>query len=391
MTDSAPERIMDLGRRRAALPERDSPGPVRAVLYRDGHREGEAGTVAEARRAVGERSGLMAWISMTTPDRGQLTEVARLFGLPSLALEDAIVAHQRPKAEVYRGVLFLVLRPARYDTARESVQVDEIHLFAGQDFVVTIGHTEQVDFETVRAGLEAEPRVLAHGTLAVVHAVLDLVVDGYAPVVSELQDDIDEVENQVFGGDSEASRRTYRLAREVIALSRAVDPLGAVLNAFLAPLTRDAERPGAGPDQRPPGDGALVSGGGDPALERRGLASAVPFHVAADRRGELHHRLRDVADHVATVRERVDGFRQLLQNIMSVNSALIDQAQNEAMKRVSSWGGILVVPTLISSVYGMNIAPRGGWHWAFSWPLALALMALSSLTLYVVFRRNGWL
>ncbi|WP_150255034.1 magnesium and cobalt transport protein CorA [Nocardiopsis deserti] len=392
MSDSAPERIMDLGRRRAALPERGSPGPVRAVLYRDGRREREADTVAEASSAAERDPGLMAWVSMTVPDRDQLTEVARLFGLPSLALEDAIVAHQRPKAEVYRGVLFLVLRPARYDTVRESVEVDEIHLFAGQDFVVTIGHTERVDFESVRDFLEAEPRALAHGTLAVVHAVLDLVVDGYAPVVSELQDDIDEAENQVFGGDSRASRRTYRLAREVILLSRAVEPLGGVLDRLMGPLAHDPERPGPpDPDPQPFADALVEPEGTRPPTRRRGLASADPFRIPAERRGELHHRLRDVADHVAAVRERVDGFRQLLQNIMSVNSALIDQAQNEAMKKVSSWGGILVVPTLISSVYGMNISPGGDYHWAFSWPLALALMALTSLSLYVVFRRNGWL
>ncbi len=390
MSDSAPERIMDLGRRRAALPHLDSPGPVSAVLYRDGHREREADTVAEAWSAAERDPDLMAWVSMTTPDRDQLTEVARLFGLASLALEDAIVAHQRPKAEVYRGVLFLVLRPARYDTVRESVDVDEIHLFAGHDFVVTIGHTEQVDLETVRGFLEAEPHVLAHGPLAVVHAVLDRVVDGYAPVVSELQDDIDEVENQVFGGDSQASRRTYRLAREVILLSRAVEPLGTVLDRLMGPLDHDPEHTGP-PDPQPFADALLEPEGPRPPTRRQDIASAYPFRISAERRGELHHRLRDVADHVAAVRERVDGFRQLLQNIMSVNSALIDQAQNEAMKKVSSWGGILVVPTLISSVYGMNISPGGDYHWAFSWPLALALMALTSLSLYVVFRRNGWL
>ncbi|PDP85342.1 magnesium transporter CorA [Glycomyces fuscus] len=389
MSDSAPERIMDLGRRRAALPHLDSPGPVSAVLYRDGHRERWADTLAEARSATERDPDLMAWISMTTPDRDQLTEVADLFGLPSLALEDAIVAHQRPKAEVYRGVLFLVLRPARYDTVRESVEVDEIHIFAGEDFVVTVGHTEQVDLRAVRGSLEAEPRALAHGPLAVVHAVLDLVVDGYAPVVSELQEDIDEAENQVFGGDSQASRRTYRLAREVILLSRAVQPLVGVLDRLMGALERD---PGhAPPEPRPFADVLLEPEGARPPSQRQDIASADPFRIPAGRRGELHHRLRDVADHVAAVHERVDGFRQLLQNIMAVNSALIDQAQNEAMKKVSSWGGILVVPTLISSVYGMNISPAGAYHWAFSWPLALALMALTSLSLYVVFRRNGWL
>ena len=361
MPDSSPERVMALGHEAALLPAQAAPGTVRAVLYRDGRRESETDTVEEARRAVTADSGLMAWVSMTAPDQEQLTDVARHFSLPRLALEDAIVAHQRPKVETYGDVLFVVLRPAGYDRGQETVQVGELHLFAGDGFVITIRHTGQVDVEAVRDHLEAEPRVLAHGPLAVVLAVLDRVVDAYAPVVFDLQDDIDEVETQVLDSAPQVSRRTYRLARQVIVLHRAVDPLDVALTDLMTILER--------PEGTEPG----------------------PPQAAGANRNVLHNLLRDVADHVTAVRDHVEGFRQILQNIMTVNSALIDQAQNEAMKKVSSWGGILVVPTLIASAYGMNIAPRPGYEWTFSWPLALALMALSSLTLYVVFRRNGWL
>ncbi|MEU0241225.1 magnesium and cobalt transport protein CorA [Nocardiopsis sp. NPDC006198] len=361
MHDSSPERVMALGHEAARLPARDSPGAVRAVLYRDGRREREADSVEEARLALARDSGLMAWISMDEPDQEQLTDTARHFSLPRLALEDAIVAHQRPKVETYGDVLFVVLRPAHYDREREAVRVGELHLFGGRGFVITIRHRGQVDVEAVRGRLEAEPRVLAHGSLAVVLAVLDRVVDAYAPVVFDIQDDIDEVETQVLDSDPEASRRTYRLARQVIVLHRAVDPLDVVMTDLMTLLER--------PEEADPG----------------------PPHAPAEARGTLHNLLRDVADHVSAVREHAEGFRQILQNIMSVNSALIDQAQNEAMKKVSSWGGILVVPTLIASAYGMNIPPGSGFEWMFSWPLSLLLMALSSLTLYVVFRRNGWL
>ncbi|MFD3685062.1 magnesium and cobalt transport protein CorA [Nocardiopsis sp. NPDC058631] len=360
MPDSSPERVMALGHEAALLPAQAAPGTVRAVLYRDGRREREADTAEEARRAATADSGLMAWISMTAPDQEQLTDVARHFALPRLALEDAIAAHQRPKVETYGDVLFVVLRPVGYDQNRETVQVGELHLFAGEGFVITIRHTGQVDVEAVRDHLEAEPRVLAHGPLAVVLAVLDRVVDAYAPVVFDLQDDIDEVETEVLDSDPKASRRTYRLARQVIVLHRAVDPLDVALTDLMTLL----ERPG----------------GTEPGPPRAPVENRI-----------LHNLLRDVTDHVTAVRDHVEGFRQILQNIMTVNSALIDQAQNEAMKKVSSWGGILVVPTLIASAYGMNIAPRPGYEWTFSWPVALVLMALSSLTLYVVFRRNGWL
>lgn len=394
MTDFPPERVMALGHNAASLPSRSVPGQVHTVLYRHGHREREASTVAEAHRAIHDDDGLFAWISMTAPDRDQLAEVARHFDLPELALEDAIVAHQRPKAEVYHGVLFIVLRPAHYDEARESVDFGEVHLFSGHNFAITIRHAQQIDFAAVRDQLEAEPRVLAYGPLAVVHAVMDRIVDAYAPVVASLQEDIDEVENQVFGGAPDASQRTYRLAREVILLSRAVDRLGTVLGDLVRLLTHPGthlDHPGTA--HRPSGALSADPHAADgPAPNHSSATAAVPFRGLTDeQRRVMYNHLRDTADHAAAVRERVDGFRELLQNVMSVDSALIDRAQNEAMKKVSSWGGILVVPTLIASVYGMDIARPGGFDWVFTWPLALVLMALSSLTLYLVFQRNGWL
>ncbi|WP_285733888.1 magnesium and cobalt transport protein CorA [Nocardiopsis sp. ATB16-24] len=373
MPDSSPERLMALGHRQAEPSEQGRPGRVRCVLYRDGRREGEVATVAEARRAVEEAPGSLTWISMSMPDHEQIFEAARVFDLPELAVEDAIVAHQRPKAEAYGGVLFLVLRPARYDEERESVDVGEVHVFVGHDFVITIGHTDQVDFEDVRALVEADPDTLAHGVLSVVYTILDRVVDAYAPVIAGIQQDIDEVEGQVFARDPKASPRIYRLAREVIALARAVDPLEVVLEALMEPLTKDTGPPGQ-------------TGAGSPAV-----SAARPFHIPEHQRTALHHRLRDVADHAAAVHERLDGSRQLLQNIMALNSALVDQAQNEAMKKVSSWGGILIVPTLIVSVYAVDIEPQPGFHWVFSWTVVLATLVLSSLCLYLLFRYKGWL
>ncbi len=359
----APERTLALGRAGAAPPAAAPPGPMWIRLYRDGRPDGSADTPARARDALAGHEGRMAWIALAEPSRDQLTDLARVFRLPPLALEDAVVAHQRPKAELYRDVLFSVLRPAGYDEKAEAVRVGEVHVFVGEDFVITITHTDRLDLSALRLRLEKEPRLLARGPLAVLYAVLDHVVDAYAPAVAALQEDVDELENEVFAGASGASRRTYRLAREVILLQRAVDPLGEVLEELMARLREPADRRPGGP--RPHGD-----------------------------RGDLEHlygHLRDIADHEAAVRERVDALGQLLQNIMSVNGTLVGQAQNEAMKKVSSWGGILVVPTLIASIYGMNIPPSPGFGWTFSWPLTLALMGLSSLGLYLLFRRNGWL
>lgn len=360
----SPERTLALGRAGAEPAGATAPGRMWIRLYRDGRPDGTAATPARAREALSGHAGRMAWIALADPARDQLAELARVFRLPPLALEDAVVAHQRPKAELYRDVLFAVLRPAGYDEDAEAVRVGEVHVFAGEDFVITITHTDRLDLSALRPRLEKEPRLLARGPLAVLYAVLDHVVDAYAPVVAALQEDVDELENEVFSGARGTSQRTYRLAREVILLQRAVDPLGRVLEEFMARLREPAEQRGPG-GPRPRGD-----------------------------RGELEHlygHLRDTADHEAAVRERVDALAQLLQNIMSVNGTLVAQAQNEATKKVSSWGGILVVPTLIASIYGMNIPPSPGFGWTFSWPLTLLMMGLSSLCLYLVFRRNGWL
>ena len=363
MTDPAPERIMALGHRAAMLPPETEPGPVRSVLYRSGQREREVDTIQEAGRAIAEDDGLMAWVDLSGPDRGQITEVASTFGLPDLVLEDALAAHQRPKAEIYHDVLFVVLRPARYDDAAEQVEIGETHLFASENAVITIQHTGHVDIEAVRDRLEAEHHILDQGPLGVVYAVLDRVVDAYAPVVAGVQEDIDELEDQVFDGDPRAARRTYRLTREVIRLQRAVDPLEELLRELVAPLEH--------PDRAAPGLPHL-----------RGTRTE---------RAAMRAHLRDVADHKTTVREHVDSFRQMLQDIMSVSNTLVDQSQNEAMKKISSWGGILVLPALIASIFAMNATPGPEHHWVFSWPITLGFMGLSALALYVIFRRNGWL
>lgn len=363
MPEPAPERTMAVGHKTTTAPSDAAPGEVRTLLYRDGRREWETDTVQEAHRAVTSDPALMAWVAMSAPNRTQLTELARTFGLPALALEDTIVAHQRPKVETYNGVLFAVLRPADYDEGYERVEVGEIHLFASENLVITIGHAEQIDLESVRRRLESEPRILRHGTLAVVYGVLDAVVDAYAPAISALQQDIDELETQVFDGDPQAPGRVYRLTREVILLQRAVDPLGSVLQDLMAP-----------PEHSDPAE-----------TDRPRTHSSDPDRVL------LHHHMRDVADHVTAAREHVDGFRQLLEDIMSVNNSLIDQSQNEAMKKISSWGGILVVPALIASFYGMNNAPQGAIHWMFSWPATLVLMVVSAIVLYGIFRHYDWL
>jgi magnesium transporter len=336
---------------------------VAAAIYRDGRRVDSPATVAEAARQLRDQRGTMAWIGLYRPAEAQLLAVAEEFGLHELAVEDAIVAHQRPKLERYGDTLFVVLRAARYLDDVEEVEFGEIHLFVGSNFVLTVRHGQAPDLAAVRRRMEEDPDLLRLGPEAVLYAILDGVVDGYAPVVAGLQNDIDEIETEVFRGDPKVSRRIYELSREVIEFQRATSPLLGMLDGLMAGFEK----------------------------------------YETDE--ELQRYLRDVADHATTVAERVDGFRQMLADILTVNATLVSQAQNEEIKnlteasyeqneeikRVSAWAAILFAPTLIGTVYGMNFDRMPELGWVFGYPFALALMAVVSLTLYALFKRRGWL
>ena len=349
---------------RGVTPAGVQPSFVDAAIYRDGRRVESPPDLAQTFRGLRRQPpGAMAWIGLYRPEGAELLAAADEFGLHGLAVEDAIAAHQRPKLERYGDTLFVVLRAARYLDATEEVEFGEIHLFVGPGFVLTVRHSQAPDLAAVRQRMETEPALLAHGPEAVLYAILDEVVDGYAPVVAGLQNDIDEIETAVFLGDPHVSKRIYALSREVIEFQRATQPLLDVL-------------------------GALMGG-----FEKYAINE------------ELQRHLRDVADHATTVAERVDGFRQMLGNILAVNAALVSQAQNEKMerlteasyaqneqiKRISAWAAILFAPTLIGTVYGMNFKHMPELRWVAGYPLSLALMALVCSGLYVVFKRRGWL
>ena len=332
------------------------------AIYVDGRRAADPESLEQTYELLRDEHG-MGWIGLYRPDDEEIASVATEFGLHELAVEDAVHAHQRPKLEHYGDTLFVVLRPARYVDPEEVVEIGELHVFVGKDFVVTVRHANKPDLALVRKRLESDPELLEHGPEAVLYAILDRVVDDYIPVVAGLQTDIDEIETQVFGGDPGVSRRIYQLSREVIEFQRACDPLLDVLDSLADGLDQD--------------------------------------RVDV----ELQRGLRDVHDHATRVVERVDAFRQLLSNILTVNAALVGQRQNEEttrltetslaqgedVKRISSWAAILFAPTLVGGSYGMNFAAMPELQWRYGYPFALLLMVLVAVTLYAFFKRRGWL
>ena len=326
---------------------------VERALYRDGRRTEAGAGLTELGRACRAGEGI-AWVGLHRPTEAEFAEVAREFGLHPLAVEDAVHAHQRAKLERYGDTIFCVLLAASYDDEREEVRFGELHVFAGPSFVITVRHGDPPDLGAVRRGLETRPDLLRRGTVVVLHAILDRVVDDYAPVVAGLENDIDEIEDQVFQAHAGVSRRIYELLREVISFHRAARPLPEMLEALMADMTEDQVE------------------------ERRDL--------------------RDVHDHALRVQEAVEGFRQLLENILNVNVALetkalneASNAQNEEVKRISAWAAILFAPTLVGTVYGMNFTNMPELDWRLGYPFAIGLMVAVSVVLYAVFKRRGWI
>jgi magnesium transporter len=325
------------------------------AVYVDGVRHAEPESLEQTFETLNLHGG-MAWIGLYRPTAAEMSAVAAEFGLHDLAVEDAISAHQRPKLERYGDNLFTVLRPARYLDASETVEFGELHIFTGRNFVVTVRHAETAGVARVRKRLEARPDLLRHGPEAVLYALLDAVVDDYAPVVGGLENDIDEIEDQLFSGDTTVSRRIYELAREVIQFQRAIHPLPDMMHQL-----------------------------------KRGFAK---YGIES----ELQHNLRDVEDHVERVISRADSFRDLLQNALTLDGTLTANRQNEAsaeqneqVKKISSWAAILFTPSFVAAIYGMNFDHMPELHWAYGYPMAVGLMAATAAAMYAIFKKKGWL
>ena len=298
--------------------------------------------------AVRQQRGV-AWIALYKPTKEEFGSVAREFGLHPLAAEEPIKAPLRTKLEYYEGTLFLVLKAARYLDESETVEFGEVDIFVGEDFVVMVLRGEPAALAPMRERLQGDPELLGRGPGAILYAIVDRVVEGYAPVVEGLENDIDEIETEVFSGNAGVSRRIYELSREVIEFQKATEPLPGILDR----LIRGAE-------------GREVD-------------------------AELQRYLHVVQDHALRITERVEGFRQLLQNILSVNLTLVGLSQNDEVKKISAWAAILFAPTLIGTVYGMNFDYMPELHWTLGYPFAMVLMLMVSGTLYLVFKRRGWL
>ena len=321
---------------------------VDCAHYRDGKRQNEEPLPLEEAPKYCVGRGEFVWLGLKEPSEDELSQVGAMFDLHELALEDAAHAHQRPKMEDYDGSLFIVLRTTRYDDEREEVEFGEIDVFVGEGYVITVRHGQASELGPARRRLEQRSELLELGPAAVVWAIIDKVVDDYAPVVDGIDTDIGEVETEIFEQGSDATQRIYFLKREVIQFHHAVAPL-------LAPL--------------------------------EGLQYGARPQIA----DELRNYFRDIHDHARRVDEQVMGQRELLTSILEANLALLGVQQNQIVRTISAWVAILGVPTFLASVWGMNFEHMPELAESWGYPAALGLMVIAVIVLYRFFKRIEWL
>ena len=323
-------------------------GRVNCVAYAAGRRvaDVEIDDVAD----VLKQPDQFIWVGLQEPDEQLLRQVQQAFGLHDLAVEDAHRAHQRPKLEQYGESLFVVLRTARMSRELARIDFGETHIFVGPNYVVSVRHGASPSDADVRARCESTPFLLSKGPGFVLYALMDFIVDQVFPIVEALEDDLEALEERIFGErfNRAATKQIYKLKRDLLEVKRAVSPVVDICNRLVR------------------FDLGLIP------------ADTSPY-------------FRDVYDHAIRINEQVDILRELLTTALEAHLSLISVSQNEAMKRLAGWAAIIAVPTMVAGLYGMNFEFMPELHWWFGYPMAIAIMAGAGGYLYVRFKRSGWL
>jgi magnesium transporter len=319
---------------------------IDCAAYEGGHRR-EGNLPLERAGEVARGGEGFVWLGVVEPTDAEFRAIAEEFGLHELAAEDAVRAHQRPKLEEYGETLHFVVKPARYVDPKEMIEVGELSIFVSPGFVITVRHGRG-DLAPVRERLESRSDLLSQGPGAVLYAIVDHVVDRYLEAAHGFDEDVREVELQVFGEGQNPTERIYKLEREVLEFQAAATPLGEALEE-------------------------LCSG---------------RFQVVPQ---SLHEYFRDVEDHLRRVTSRIESFRQLLDSALEANLTQVSMRQNEDMRKISAWVAIAAVPTMVAGIYGMNFEHMPELEWSFGYPMVLAITLVICLYLYWRFKRAGWL
>jgi magnesium transporter len=330
----------------AAAAPVDEPGVVASSAYAGGKRV--ADLAVEEAGAWAKRPGHVVWIGLFEPSDELLRRVQAQFDLHPLAIEDAGKAHQYPKLEQYGEALFIVARTAQLVDRR--IAFGETHLFVGRGYVVSVRHGASTSYAAVRKRCEACPITLAHGEDYILYAILDYIVDNYAPVLETIHAEVETIEDSVLAGTLKQAEieRLYMLRRDLLRLRNSIVPLAEV-------------------------------------CRRLEHADVMPIDHA------MQPMFRDVTDHVRRVQEEIDALREVLAFAFEA-SLMTGQAQQTLITRkLASWAAILAVPTAVAGVYGMNFQNMPELKTEYGYFVVLAFIVTICATLFVQFRRRGWL
>ena len=295
------------------------------------------------------RPGCFVWVAMRDASDAELEQMREEFDLHPLAVEDARHGHQRPKIEEYGDSLFVVLKTI--EVAGDELKVGELHVFAGRNYVLSVRQGAERGFTDVRSRAEREPELLKHGSGYVLYALMDAVVDRYAPVLDAVVEKLESLEEQLFtaGASPRASiEALYYVKQQLTQLKHVAGPL-------------------------------LESTG-------RLFGGRVPAVCLA-----LGEYFRDVYDHLVRLNQSIDSARDTVSTAIQVTLALITIAESEVTKRLAAYAALVAVPTMIAGIYGMNFQHMPELSWAFGYPVVVGLMAVIDTYLFIRFRKAGWL
>jgi magnesium transporter len=318
------------------------------ALYQNGHRVKEPSNLTEMIARARSEGGFI-WLGLAEPSEEEFAKIAKDFQIHPLAVEDAVAAHSRPKFEEFPNVQAMVINTAFYEEKGSLISTGEIITFIGDYFIVVVRHGSGAPLANTRHNLEANPDQLAKGPYAVLHAILDHVIDCYIDISVELETDVSQAEQKVFGETREsASQEIYLLKREVIEFRHAIDPL-------LAPL--------------------------------QNIASIGAKHIPP----ELTPFFRDTLDHLARASDAAAGLDSLLSSALQAEIAQVQLQQNEDMRKITSYVALASVPTMVAGIYGMNFDTMPELRWQYGYPAVLGSLLLITVFLYRKFKKSGWL
>ncbi|MFC7537877.1 magnesium/cobalt transporter CorA [Sphingomonas sp. GCM10030256] len=320
--------------------------PVRAAyLYESGKRVRSV-AVDEA-NPCGPRSEFV-WIGLETPKQEELASLQAYYGLHPLAIEDAANAHQQPKLEVYGDQLFVVAKTAALNG--DSIEYGETAIFVGRNHIITVRHGSARPHTKLRQQLESAPSLLAHGVDYVLHGILDFIVDGYVPIVQDIEEEALALEQRASASFLTRTEigRLFSLRRELVRFHRVLGPTAELCGRLVR-----IDLPNIDEDARP--------------------------------------YFRDVLDHLQRLGSRVDALQDILRSVFELSMLFEQQRQSVTTRQLAAWAAILAVPTAIAGIYGMNFQNMPELTWRYGYFGVLAVIAVACAVLFVRFRRAGWL